>query len=86
MFFDRAIKATQKAIEADQNERYQAAYDFYMEGLEFWQGAVKWEKNEAIKAQLKERMIAYFDRALKLKSVLDGNGGKEQGSNAGGRI
>jgi vacuolar protein-sorting-associated protein 4 len=80
-FRERAIAEVKKAIDADQKNEKQKAFELYMSSLELWVKALKWEKNKAIKATMQEKMASYLDRAEKLKQDIaaesnNGDGGK----------
>lgn len=69
-FRDRAIAEVQKAIAADHNKEYKKAFELYMDSLELWEKALKWEKNKSLKATMQVKMASYVDRAEKLKKFL----------------
>ncbi|KAI5790644.1 P-loop containing nucleoside triphosphate hydrolase protein [Peziza echinospora] len=87
-FLGNAIQAVKKAIELDQNQEYQKAYDGYCNALNYFLLAIKWEKNAKSKEVIRLKAAEYMDRAEKLKDYLsdDKKGGKQAAlaSNGGG--
>lgn len=81
-FRDRAIAEVKKAIDADQKNEKQKAFELYMSSLELWVKALKWEKNKAIKATMQEKMASYLDRAEKLKQDIAAESNNSDGGKA----
>ena len=84
-FRDRAIAEVQKAIAADHAKEYQKAFDLYMNSMELWVKALKWEKNKALKATMQEKMASYLDRAEKLKQFLQQEADGANNGNGSGK-
>ncbi|KAF2400058.1 vacuolar protein sorting-associated protein 4 [Trichodelitschia bisporula] len=79
----RAIEVVKKAIEYDQAENYEEAYKAYMNALEHFMLALKWEKNAANKEVLRKKVAEYISRAEKLKQHLDDQNDKKKPSAIG---
>ncbi|KAF8758757.1 Cytochrome P450 sterol C22-desaturase [Rhizoctonia solani] len=90
----RAIELVQKAIEEDVNQNYQLAYNQYMNALEYFMLALKYEKNERLKSLIRNKVTEYLERAEKLKQHIEKNdekraravvgaNGKETGGSGG---
>ena len=72
-FLGRAIDMVKKAIEADQAQEYEKAYQTYYSALELFMLAIKWEKSQQQKEMIKAKTTEYMDRAEKLKKHLEDN-------------
>jgi len=57
----------QQAIEEDVKENYNEAYDLYRNSLDYFMLALKYEKNDRLKALIREKATEYMTRAEKLK-------------------
>ncbi|KAG8882462.1 Vacuolar protein sorting-associated protein 4 [Tulasnella sp. 331] len=69
-FLDRAIEIVQKAIEEDVNQNYAEAYKQYQNSLDYFMMALKYEKNDNLKALIRGKIAEYLGRAEKLKEHL----------------
>jgi vacuolar protein-sorting-associated protein 4 len=84
-FLGRAIETVKKAIEMDTAGNYKDAYTWYMNSLDLFMLALKWEKNAKSKEVVRQKTAEYMDRAEKLKTYLDndaagGTDGKKPGA------
>ena len=66
-FLQRAIKQVREAIDADNANQYEKAYQLYYQALELFMLAIKWQKNEQHKQLIRQKTAEYMDRAEKLK-------------------
>ncbi|KAF8588442.1 AAA-domain-containing protein [Ramaria rubella] len=91
---DRAIEMVQRAIDEDVNQNYSEAYKQYQNSLDYFMLALKYEKNDKLKAMIRGKVTEYLDRAEKLKEHLDkseekrsrsavGANGRESGGGGG---
>ncbi|KAK9769604.1 putative Vacuolar protein sorting-associated protein 4 [Seiridium cardinale] len=69
-FLGRAIDTVRRAIDADNGNQYDKAYQLYYQSLELFMLALKWEKNPKSKEMIRSKTAEYMDRAEKLKSHL----------------
>ncbi|RYP08581.1 hypothetical protein DL764_001816 [Monosporascus ibericus] len=69
-FLQRAIKQVREAIDADNANQYEKAYQLYYQALELFMLAIKWQKNEQHKQLIRQKTAEYMDRAEKLKAHL----------------
>jgi vacuolar protein-sorting-associated protein 4 len=67
----RAIETVKKAIEYDHENNYEEAYKHYMNALDLFMLAIKWERSEPNKQILKKKVAEYIERAEKLKAHLN---------------
>ena len=80
-FIPQAIETVTKAIEADNEGEYEKALGLYRDALGRFTMGLKYEKNEARKKLIMERVEGYLKRAEELKDFvakqneLDKNGG-----------
>jgi len=65
-----AIELVTKAIEADKNEDYEKALALYRDSLGRFTMGLKYEKNEARKKLIIERVEGYMKRAEELRDYL----------------
>lgn len=97
-FLGRAISTVQKATDHDRAGEYEKAYPLYMNALELFMVALKWEKNQKTKETVRAKVAEYMERAEKLKSHLNeadqtnrkkpsavGSNGKVSGTGAKGK-
>ncbi|GHJ83822.1 hypothetical protein NliqN6_0224 [Naganishia liquefaciens] len=96
-FLDKAIEIVSKAIELDTAGNYAEAYKQYQNSLDYFMMAMKYEKNEKLKALIRNKFAEYLERAEKLKEHLsktdekkakakvgaNGASGGSQGANGG---
>ena len=77
----QGIEIVQKAIEADNNQEYEKSLALYRDALQRFTLGLKYEKNEARKKLILDRVEGYMKRAeelsdyLKKQSELDKGGG-----------
>mmetsp|Transcript_28509 Transcript_28509/g.44344 ORF Transcript_28509/g.44344 Transcript_28509/m.44344 type:complete len:448 (+) Transcript_28509:74-1417(+) len=69
-FIPAAIELVSKAIEADNNGEFEKALHMYRTALERFMVGMKYEKNEARKATILERVEGYMKRAEELSDYL----------------
>ncbi|KAF8465954.1 P-loop containing nucleoside triphosphate hydrolase protein [Kalaharituber pfeilii] len=69
-FLGNAISIVKKAIELDQAQEYEKAYDQYYNALNYFLLAIKWEKNAKSKEVIRAKAGEYMERAEKLKEYL----------------
>ncbi|KAK8097384.1 hypothetical protein PG984_016523 [Apiospora sp. TS-2023a] len=67
-FLGRAIETVRRAIDADNGNQYEKAYQLYYQSLELFMLALKWEKNPKSKEMIRTKTAEYMDRAEKLKA------------------
>ncbi|KAF2204106.1 AAA-domain-containing protein [Delitschia confertaspora ATCC 74209] len=70
-FLGRAIEAVKKAIDTDTAGDYAKAYPMYMNALEMFMLALKYEKNQKSKDMIRAKVAEYMDRAEKLKAHIN---------------
>ncbi|KAI1160595.1 P-loop containing nucleoside triphosphate hydrolase protein [Nemania serpens] len=91
-FLGRAIDTVRRAIDADNGNQYDKAYQLYYQSLELFMLALKWEKNPKSKEMIRQKTGEYMDRAEKLKAhLVDGDAKRKKpgmvganGSSTGG--
>ncbi|KIJ62102.1 hypothetical protein HYDPIDRAFT_30654 [Hydnomerulius pinastri MD-312] len=71
---DKAIEVVTRAIEADTKQDYEEAYKQYMNSLDWFMLAQKYEKNEKSKGLIRGKIEEYLTRAETLKSHLQPKG------------
>ncbi|KAI9206679.1 P-loop containing nucleoside triphosphate hydrolase protein [Polychytrium aggregatum] len=69
-FLGKAIEIVKRATEEDGKGNFQEAYKLYLNSLEYFTTAMKYEKNEKIKQSIRGKFTEYLDRAEKLKAFL----------------
>ncbi|KAL0227572.1 hypothetical protein RCL1_003716 [Eukaryota sp. TZLM3-RCL] len=69
-FRTKAIALAETACKLDHEGRYQEALDTYLQAIEWFMTAAKFEKIDAFKAKLREACMKYMDRAEQLKTTL----------------
>lgn len=70
-FLQTAIQIVTQATEADQAQKFDDAFRLYQLSLQYFQTALKYEKNERIKQTIKGKLEEYITRAEQLKEMLD---------------
>lgn len=70
-FLQKGIDQVHHAIQADTGGRYDDAYKMYMQGLEYFMTALKWEKNKKAQEMIKQKASEYMSRAEQLKEHLE---------------
>lgn len=76
-FCNQAIDLVQKAIEADNQDDYETALNFYRDALGRFTLAIKYEQNGARKKLLLERVEGYMKRAEELRDFVNKKESKE---------
>jgi vacuolar protein-sorting-associated protein 4 len=69
-FLDKAIPLVQRATEEDQKKNYREAFQLYEQALKYFLTALKYEKNERLKATIRTKTAEYMERAEQLKQYL----------------
>ncbi|KAG5513599.1 hypothetical protein PMAC_001031 [Pneumocystis sp. 'macacae'] len=69
-FLEKAISIVKKAIEEDNAQKYNEAYKLYINSLECFNMALKYEKTENGKKLIRDKVTQYLDRAEILKEYL----------------
>jgi len=70
-FLQKAITIVQQATEADNAKNYAEAHKLYIQSLEWFTTALKYEKSERSKATIKAKTLEYLQRAEQLKEYLE---------------
>ncbi|TCD71423.1 Vacuolar protein sorting-associated protein 4 [Steccherinum ochraceum] len=70
---DKAIEIVQRAIEEDTKGSYAEAYKQYMNSLDYFMVALKYEKNTRSKELIRSKIDEYLGRAETLKEHLQGS-------------
>ncbi|KAI8323259.1 AAA-domain-containing protein [Martensiomyces pterosporus] len=87
-FLDKAVEIINKAIAEDTAGNYEEAYKLYMNALEWFMTAMKYEKYEKRKEHIRKKLAEYMDRAEQLKEHILKSQDKKKpvavGSNGGG--
>ncbi|KAF8919423.1 AAA-domain-containing protein [Mucidula mucida] len=81
---DRAIDIVQRAIDEDVKQNYAEACKQYMNSLDYFMLALKYEKNEKSKILIKSKISEYMARAETLKKHLDSQQQESRGRSAVG--
>lgn len=68
---NKAIELVKQAIEADENKEWEKAFGIYMKAFEWFELALKYEKNERTKQRVGEYLRNYLERAEKIKEFID---------------
>ncbi|KAJ1939060.1 Vacuolar protein sorting-associated protein 4 [Linderina macrospora] len=77
-FLDKAIEIINKAIAEDTAGNYEEAYKLYMNALEWFMTAMKYEKYEKRKEHIRKKLAEYMDRAEQLKELITKQQGKQK--------
>ncbi|KAJ7696366.1 P-loop containing nucleoside triphosphate hydrolase protein [Mycena metata] len=83
---DKAIEIVQQAIEHDQAHNHRQACKEYMEALDYFMLALKYEKNEQFKLLIRSKIDDYLSRAETLRKHLSAPAGATQGGGVGGAM
>ncbi|KAK5581147.1 hypothetical protein RB653_001176 [Dictyostelium firmibasis] len=70
-FLQKAIQIVQQATEQDNAKNYAEAHKLYIQSLDWFTTALKYEKSERSKATIKAKTLEYLQRAEQLKEYLD---------------
>ncbi|EGC37961.1 hypothetical protein DICPUDRAFT_46137 [Dictyostelium purpureum] len=70
-FLQKAIQIVQQATEQDNAKNYAEAHKLYIQSLDWFTTALKYEKSEKSKATIKAKTLEYLQRAEQLKEYLD---------------
>ncbi|KNC49551.1 uncharacterized protein AMSG_05584 [Thecamonas trahens ATCC 50062] len=71
-YLSKGIEIVRQACVADSEEKFEEAYNLYVSSLQYFMHALKWEKNDRLKASIRTKVEEYMARAEKLKAFLDG--------------
>jgi vacuolar protein-sorting-associated protein 4 len=66
----QATETVQQAIDADNAQEYEKAYELYIKALEYFKVALKWDKNPTSKELITRKVGGYLDRAEQLKKAI----------------
>ncbi|KAJ2158580.1 Vacuolar protein sorting-associated protein 4 [Coemansia sp. RSA 552] len=66
-FFKNAVEIIKKAIAEDTAGNYDEAYGHYKNAIEWFMTAIKYEKNEKSRENMRRKLVEYIDRAEQLK-------------------
>ncbi|KAF4562451.1 AAA ATPase family protein [Pleurotus pulmonarius] len=80
---DRAISMVQKAIDEDVKQNYTEAYKQYMNSLDYFMLALKYEKNEKSRLLIQTKINEYLTRTEVLKEHISSQGEKRSRSAVG---
>ncbi|KIJ62101.1 hypothetical protein HYDPIDRAFT_42140 [Hydnomerulius pinastri MD-312] len=69
-FLDKGIELVQRAIGEDDKRNYPEAYDHYMNAIDHFMAAQKFEKNEKSKLFLQSKADEYLNRAETIKQYI----------------
>lgn len=70
-FLQSAIQYVTQATEADQAQKYDEAFRLYQLSLQYFQTALKYEKNDKVKQTIRSKIVEYISRAEQLKEMLE---------------
>ena len=70
-FTSKAIELVQQATAADQEKRFEDAFNLYQASLKYFLTSLKYEKNERMKEIVGQKVAEYMTRAEQLKKYLD---------------
>lgn len=70
-FVSRAVELFKKAAACDEGKEFEEAYKWYMESIDVFMTAIKYDKNASRKDMLKNKVKEIMDRAEKIKEFLD---------------
>eukprot|EP01110_Echinostelium_bisporum_P012428 TRINITY_DN7007_c0_g1_i1.p1 TRINITY_DN7007_c0_g1~~TRINITY_DN7007_c0_g1_i1.p1 ORF type:complete len:442 (+),score=114.15 TRINITY_DN7007_c0_g1_i1:51-1376(+) len=70
-FLKDAINIVTQATEADSAGKYEEAFKLYKYSLQYFETALKYEKNDKIKQVIRGKLEEYITRAEQLKDMLD---------------
>ena len=82
-FIPQAIEIVGKAIEADNNGEYEKALGLYRDSLGRFTMGLKYEKNEAKKKLVLERVEGYMRRAEELRDYINKQNELDKNSSGG---
>ncbi|XP_063900708.1 vacuolar protein sorting-associated protein 4B-like [Zophobas morio] len=70
-FIEKAKELVNRAATEDRSENYSEAYQLYVQALEYFTYAIKYEKNVKMKETISSKVNQYLTRAEQLKEYLD---------------
>lgn len=73
-----------RATDAEQGQRYEEAYGYYMQALEVFMHLIKFEKNPSLVKLYKDKMGQYMNRAEYIKKTVLDKPAPEQTGGSGG--
>lgn len=79
-FVGKAIEVARKATEADNAGQLDDAYKHYINAVEYFTYAIKYEKNERTKKSINDKATEYIERAEQLKKHLAQNNSRSSKS------
>lgn len=82
---NQGVEIVKQAIKADQEKKYDEAYDLYMRSFDYFVVGLRYEKNQHRKSAVEQQVVSYMDRAEQLKKHLeDQKSGKNKPKAAAG--
>ena len=69
-FVQKGTEIIKEAVIKDNNEEYDAALSLYGQGIQYLMTGMKYEKNQRVKAAIKEKVTKYLQRAEDIKQSL----------------
>lgn len=69
-FLEKATEIVRQATAEDSKENYEEALRLYMNSLEYFMAAIKYERNEKTKETVRKKITEYLGRAEILKQKL----------------
>eukprot|EP01104_Vermistella_antarctica_P014927 TRINITY_DN4798_c0_g1_i1.p1 TRINITY_DN4798_c0_g1~~TRINITY_DN4798_c0_g1_i1.p1 ORF type:complete len:312 (-),score=29.68 TRINITY_DN4798_c0_g1_i1:283-1218(-) len=67
----QAVGLVQQAVDLDNKQRYEQAFELYTLALEAFHGVLKRETNPTIQRTIRQKISSYLDRAEEIKKYLD---------------
>ncbi|KAK9806723.1 hypothetical protein WJX72_000607 [[Myrmecia] bisecta] len=71
-FKEKAIEYVKEAVQEDNAQNYQKAFELYKIALEYFSTHLKYEKNPRAKEAITAKFKEYLDRAEYIKGIIDG--------------
>ena len=85
-FIPKAIETVSAAIKADNSGDFPLALSLYKQSLDYFMHGLKYEKNDARRATVLQRVDGYMKRAEELKQhIEEKNNHDESSSKSGGK-
>jgi vacuolar protein-sorting-associated protein 4 len=67
---EKAIKFVQEAMKADDEQKYEEAFQLYLKSFEWFEMYLKYEKNPASVEKIKQKLNEYIQRAETIKKLI----------------
>lgn len=68
---NKAIEIVKQAIEADEKKEWEKAFNLYIKSFDWFELALKYEKNQRTKQRVKDYLTNYLNRAEKIKEFVE---------------